>query len=142
MGLRLGRRDGVAGPVEVGLAFLASAAFAWVFWRAGSSLPERFPPSIAWIVGPALPLLVYLVAARAIADHLRLPALLLAPGRHVLAALLLSNLIIFSTGRLFFKPARQPLAAVAIAVAILVAVTLWCAAMDAMGRRRKRTAAA
>jgi hypothetical protein len=144
MGLRLGRRDGVAGPVEVGLALIASAAFGWVFWRAGYSLPERFPPSIAWIVGPALPLLVYLVAARAIADHLRLPALLLAPGRHVLAALLLSNLIIFSTGRLFFKPARQPLAAVAIAIAALVAVTLWCAAMDAMGRRerRKRTAAA
>jgi hypothetical protein len=136
VGIRIGRRDGVAGPVETGLAVLATGDFVWSWWRMGFYLPERFPPSIAWVVGPALILLVYLVLARAVTDWRPVPRLLLAPGRHVLAALLLSNLMIFATGHLFFRPARPIGAALLIAVAILVAVTLWCALWDRLGRRR------
>jgi len=137
VGIRLGRRDGVVGPADAGLAVIASGYFAWSWWRMGFYLPERFPPSVAWVVGPALLLLVYLVVSRAVADWRNVPRLLLAPGRHVLAALLLSNLIIFTADHLLFKPARPLWMALVVAVAILAVVTLWCAAWDHIGARRR-----
>ena len=129
-GIRLGRRDGVVPPIDLALAASATAVFGWFWWRAFFTLPERFPPSVLWIVGPALFLAVYLVAARAAADWVKVPPLLLAPGRHVLAALLLSNLSIFAVGRLWYKPAHPLWMAAAIALAILALVTLWCAGID------------
>lgn len=136
VGIRLGRRDGVPGPLDSGLAILATGVFAYFYLRTGYTLPERFPPSVLWIIGPALILLLYLVAARAVADSIRLPAVLLAPGRHVLAALLLSNLVIFATGHLFYKPAHPYWLALAMAAVLLIGVTAWCAAIDALQSRR------
>lgn len=140
-GIRIGRRDGVAAPFDMALAILGTAVFLWFFWRTGQNLPERFPPTIQWIVGPAVPLLVYLVACRAIADWVRLPFWLMAPGRHVLAALLLSNLIIFATRAWRYKPAHPLGIAIAIAVLILIVVTLWCNFIDRLAARRRRNAA-
>jgi hypothetical protein len=140
VGIRIGRRDGVIGPVETALAVVGTGYFTWAWWRMGFYLPDRFPPSIAWIVGPAVLLLIYLVVARAIVDWRRVPSLLLAPGRHVLAALLLSNLIIFTSVHFFHKPAHALWTALLIALAILIVVTLWCAGWDRL--RRPRVAAA
>jgi hypothetical protein len=137
-GIRLGRRDGVLPPLDLALAAIATAAFGWFFWRAGFWLPERFPPSVLWIVGPALILALYLFAARAVTDWASAPSLLLAPGRHVLASLLFSNLAIFTAQRLFYKPARSLWMAGLIALALLAAVTLWGAAIDRLGRRGGR----
>jgi len=138
VGIRLGRRDGVIPALDFGLAVVATAVFGWFYWRAFFTLPERFPPSVLWIVGPALFLAIYLVAARAVTDWVKVPALLLAPGRHVLAALLLSNLAIFTTGGLWYKPAHPLWMAVAIALAMLVLVTLWCAGIDRLAALRVR----
>ena len=138
VGIRLGRRDGVAAPLDVALAFVATGALLWFYWRTGYNLPERFPPSILWIVGPALPLLVYLVVVRTLGDAFTLPRLLLAPGRHVLAALLLSNVVIFATGRFTYKPARQVWVALLISLGLLPAVTLWGAVLDRLPDRRRR----
>lgn len=122
-------------------AAIATGAFAYVLWRQGGELPGRFPPTILWVVGPALPILLYLVASRAIAGTGRLSQLLLAPGRHVLASLLLSNLIIFGLrnqlgyrlGAWWWTPI--------LAVGMIVAATLWSAALDLRQKRRLIAAA-
>jgi len=117
------------------LATIATAAFVYHLWRYGGELPGRFPPTILWVVGPALPLMFYLLASRALAATGRIPQLLLAPGRHVLASLLLSNLIIFSLryatgyrlGAWWWTPV--------LAIGIIAAATLWSAALDFWQKR-------
>jgi hypothetical protein len=137
VGIRLGRRDGVPAPIDMALALAGTGYFLWAFWRMGFfALPERFPPSIAWVVAPAAVLLIYLVAARALTDWVKLPSLLLAPGRHVLAALLFSNLAIFIADHFLFKPARPLWMAALISLGLLVVVTLWCAGLDRLKARR------
>ena len=135
VGIRLGRRDGVIPRLDLALALVASGAFVWMLWRTGWTLPERFPPSILWIVGPALILAIYLVGARALTDWVTVPSWLLSPGRHVLAALLVSNLVIFTIGRLWYKPVHSGWMAALVSVAILAGVTLWCWGIDWVDRR-------
>jgi len=137
VGIRLGRRDGVLPPLDFALALIATGCFAWFFWRAGFTLPERFPPTILWVVGPALFLALYLVACRVITDWSNVPRWLLAPGRHVLAALLVSNLAIFTIGRLTYKPVHSTWMAALVAIAILAFVTLWGCGIDWWGRRNR-----
>lgn len=137
VGIRLGRKNGQVNWIEGALALIATAVLAYFFVRTGWILPERFPPSMLWIVGPALFLLAYLAVARLIDKSVPLPAVLVAPGRHVLAALLVSNLIIFSATHFLFKPARQLWVALAVSVGILLVVTLWCAAIDWWSARGK-----
>jgi surface polysaccharide O-acyltransferase-like enzyme len=141
IGIRLGRQDGRPGWIEAALALVATAAFGYFLVHTGWNLPERFPPSVLWIVGPALILLIYLIFARSIADNLPLPSPLLAPGRHVLAALIVSNLIIFSIDHFYYKPAHPLWVALAISVGVLAAATLWCGAIDLWSTRSKRPAA-
>ena len=114
---------------------MATAIFAYVVWRAGGELPARFPPSVAWIIGPALPLLLYLMVARGLAI-LPIPALLLGPGRHVLAALLVSNLIIFALRWAFAYRLGAWWWTTILAVSIIVVVTLWALALDRMKASR------
>ncbi len=138
VGIRLGRRDGVPGPIDMAVALVASCYFVWGFWRMQfPHPPDRFPPSIAWVVGPAMCLLLYLMVARAITDWAKVPPLLLAPGRHVLAALLLSNLAIFTAGHFLYKPARSLWMAALLSVGLLVVVTLWCAGIDRLKAMRR-----
>ena len=138
VGISLGRKSGQVNWLEAGLALIATAALAYFFVRGGGALPDRFPPSVLWIVGPALFLLAYLLLARLIDKNITLPALLVAPGRHVLAALLVSNLIIFSADHFLFRPARQLWVAIAISVGILLVVTLWCGGIDWWSARSNR----
>ena len=137
VGIRLGRHNGQPSWVEAALALIAAGVFAYFFVRTGWALPDRFPPSVLWVVGPALFLLAYLTLARSVDKNMTLPPLLVAPGRHVLAALLLSNLIIFSATHLLFKPAHQLWVAIAISIGILLVVTLWCGAIDWWAARGK-----
>ena len=119
---------------------IATAAFVYFLWQNGE-LPGRFPPTVLWIVGPGLPLLVYLAVARGI-GQLTPPAWLLATGRHVLAALLASNLTIFVLrwwlGFRLGLPWWQPLV---VAVAIIVGATIWANVLE-MLRARRRPASA
>ena len=140
VGIAFGRDRLRPNRIDWLLATVATAAFVYVLWRQGGELPGRFPPTILWVVGPALPVLLYLVASRALAGNGRVPQLVLAPGRHVLASLLLSNLIIFGLryavgyrlGAWWWTPI--------LAVGIIAAATLWSAALDL--RRKSRAIAA
>ncbi|WP_138495274.1 acyltransferase family protein [Paenibacillus pinistramenti] len=90
-------------------AAAASACFVWK-WLApgeGGVLPERFPPSLWWIIGPALVLYGYYLLARVLGrfqdrwmERSAHPFYLLQPlevmGRNVLWFLLLSNMLIFA----------------------------------------------
>jgi hypothetical protein len=139
VGIAFGRDRSRPNLIDWLLTTIATVAFAYVVWRQGGELPGRFPPTILWVVGAALPILLYLALSRAIAATGRVPQLLLAPGRHVLASLLLSNLIIFGLryaqgfrlGAWWWTPI--------LAIGIIAAATLWSAALDL---RQKRNAAA
>jgi hypothetical protein len=95
----------------------------WVTWQTGE-FPQRFPPSVLWIVGPAAILLFYLAASRWLAARIRVPDLLLTPGRHVLSFLVLSNLALFATRYLIGRPVRNTPTAVLVATALLLVLTL------------------
>lgn len=119
------------------LAAIATALCA--LWAAYyGEYPGRFPPTVLWIAGPALLLLLYLVVARVIARRVRIPAFVLGTGRHVLAALLVSNLIIFTLRSLVGYRLGQWWWTPILAASIIAAVTLWAWALDAWKARQAR----
>lgn len=78
-------------------AIVASGAFLWKWLSAdGQPLPERFPPSIWWIVGPALPLYGYYLLSRLMERYPAPFVPLEAMGRNVLWYLVMSNVLIFA----------------------------------------------
>jgi len=77
------------------VAALAFGAFLWKL-VGGGTLPERFPPSVYWIVGPALILYGYYLLSRLLARYSRPFAPIEAMGRNVLAFLVLTNVLIFA----------------------------------------------
>lgn len=82
--------------VLVGAA-AATGAFLWKWLSAEDRvLPERFPPSVWWIVGPALLLYGYYLLARQMERVPRPFAPIEALGRNVLWYLVLSNVLIFA----------------------------------------------
>lgn len=121
LGIALGRAGGRLTQRHWLGAILASGWFAWSLWQTGQ-LPGRFPPTILWIVGPALPLLAYLLVARTIAARLAIPDWLTVPGRHVLSFLLVSNLILFTLRHLLGRPVQDIAAWLALSLAILVLI--------------------
>jgi hypothetical protein len=95
---------------------------------------------VLWIVGPALPLLLYLAIARGI-GRLQPPGWLLGTGRHVLAALLVSNLAIFTLRWAFgYRLGFAWWEPLAIAAAIIVAATVWTGILEMMRTRRAAAA--
>ncbi len=91
----------------------------WVTLQTGQ-FPNRFPPTILWIVGPAALLLGYLALCRLIAARVSIPAVLLTPGRHVLSFLVLSNIGFFATRYFMGKPVRTTLIAALVTLGVLV----------------------
>lgn len=78
-------------------ASVASALFLWKWLSAeGHALPERFPPSVWWILGPALILYGYYLLSRRMERVSRLFAPIEAMGRNVLWCLVMSNILIFA----------------------------------------------
>jgi surface polysaccharide O-acyltransferase-like enzyme len=136
VGIHLARRNRAASLLEWLLAAFATGAFVWVLVSTGE-LPQRFPPSALWVAGAVLPLALYLAASRLIAARLTVPALLLAPGRHVLASLLVSNLLIFAVRYLYGRPLRAWWWALLASLALLALVTLWGIALDLWRARRR-----
>jgi hypothetical protein len=94
VGISIGRAGGRVSVWHWLAALAASGWLAWTLWQTGE-LPERFPPTVLWITGSALPLLLYLFVARVIATRIALPGWLTLPGRHVLSYLMVSNLVLF-----------------------------------------------
>lgn len=98
-------------------------------------MPDRFPPSVLWIVGPSAFLAAYLWAARRLAPLVPAPWFTLAAGRHVLASLILSNLAIFGIRRAFGHPVEGALAILGATLALFAAVTLFGAARTRLAER-------
>ncbi|MGG6311895.1 acyltransferase family protein [Paenibacillus macerans] len=74
-----------------------SGAFAWKWLLAADAAwPERFPPSMWWILGPALPLYGYYLLSRGMQRYPLPFAPLEAMGRNVLWFLVMSNVLIFA----------------------------------------------
>jgi hypothetical protein len=117
------------------LAAVATAGFYYVTTTRGG-FPERFPPTALWVAGSALFLLLYLGVSRLVARYVKIPSVLLLPGRHVLSFLVLSNLIIFATRYLEGRPVRGTLMAGFVALAIIAAISLLWWILE---RRRGRT---
>jgi hypothetical protein len=116
------------------LAALATASF-YYFTTTRGGFPERFPATIQWVSGSALFLLPLFRMARLVGNHVKIPSVLLMPGRHVLSFLVLSNLIIFATRYLEGRPVRGTLTAALVALAIVAAVSLlWWIVERARGR--------
>lgn len=137
VGIAFGRDRARPAWFDWALGLIGTAAFCYFVYRYGGELPGRFPPTILWVVGAALPILIYLAASRGLA-RLPLPHWLSAPGRHVLAALIVSNLAIFGIryfygfglGKWWWTPI--------LAAALIAVVTAWSVMLDT----RKRTARA
>ncbi|WP_238323143.1 acyltransferase family protein [Gorillibacterium massiliense] len=79
-------------------ALLASGAFFWK-WQMQGDLPERFPPSIWWIIGPAAVLYGYYLLAKWLEQGVRYLAPIEIMGRNVLWFLVMSNVMIFALKR-------------------------------------------
>ena len=128
-----GRRvDGA--DLAVGAAL--TGAFALWVWQHDGRWPERFPPSLLWVIGPGLVLALYLWVSERVGPWVPRPGLLLAAGRHVLASLVVSNLAIFAIQRLWGFPVRGGWAIVATALGLVVVVTVWSAALDRWADRK------
>ncbi|MCR6636527.1 hypothetical protein [Devosia sp.] len=104
VGIRLGRSGGKLGWAHWSVAALCSGLLAFQVQQTGA-LPGRFPPTVLWVIGPALVLALYWVLARLLAA--RVPNVLLLPGRHALSYLLVSNLLIFSARRIWGRPITE-----------------------------------
>ncbi len=111
------------------LAAAASGLFA-LYAAYYGAYPGRFPPTALFVGGAALPLVIYVVACRWAARHLPLPAPLLGAGRHVLAALLVSNLAIFGLRSLMGFRLGQWWWTPILATAIIALVTAWAYLLD------------
>lgn len=119
VGIRLGRSGVKLGWAHWALAALCSGPFAFQVQQTGA-LPGRFPPTVLWVIGPAMVLALYWVLARLLAA--RMPKMLLLPGRHVLSYLLVSNLLIFSARRVWGRPITEVETWLGSAVCVLVVI--------------------
>lgn len=122
--------DWVLAAIATGLCALWAAYY--------GEYPGRFPPTVLWVLGPALILMLYLLVARFIGRRVPIPAILLGTGRHVLAALLVSNLIIFGLRYLVGFRLGQWWWTPILAVSIIAIVTLWAWVLDLRRARQAR----
>ncbi|MBN9310561.1 hypothetical protein [Devosia sp.] len=130
-------------PVRLWHFLPAFAITAYCFWftmRTGG-FPQRFPPTILWIVGPAAILLAYLALSRWIAARVRIPGMLLIPGRHVLNFLVLSNVAFFTTRFFLRQPLRNTLMDVVVTLGVLIVLTAGWYAWELLRKPRRRTEA-
>jgi hypothetical protein len=121
VGIALGRADG---RLTIWHASAALVGTGWLLWGLldTGELPGRFPPTLSWIIGPALPLLLYLLMAKLITIWTTVPGWINVPGRHVLSFLVVSNLAIFTLRHLLGRPIVNVWAWLALTTLILAAV--------------------
>ena len=131
IGIRIGANGFRLRLCHVLPVIVATTCFIWVTFMTGRP-PQRFPPSVLWVVGPAPFLMGYLALSHRILDRATLPPALLLPGRHVLMFLVLSNLIIFTTRNRLGQPIDQLWIAVAVTLAIILVISFCAFVHEAM----------
>lgn len=137
VGVATGNAGGRRNPWHLAFACVGSATLLWHLAQHGGNLPERFPPTVAWVVGPALLLVIYLQISRLITARIPLPSVVTVPGRHVLSFLLLSNLALFTVRNLEGRPITELWSWAAVTAVILVAITAgWTLWEHILTRRR------
>jgi len=133
-------RHGIKGDWRVLIAAAAATgAFVWKWLALDGVLPERFPPSVWWIIGPALPIYGLYLLARLL-ERASLPLQPLeAMGRNVLWFLVMSNILIFALrgrqgagGRIAGEGGTLLLAA---AVLLVTGFAVWIIAKPSRVRR-------
>lgn len=134
LGIHLGARGRRIDGSDLLVGLAATGTFLLVLWTEGR-MPERFPPSVPWIIGAGLPLVLYLWLAERVAHIVPRPGLLLAAGRHVLASLVLSNLLIFGIRHLWGFPVQGGWGILGLSLALVAGVTLWGTLLDGLSRR-------
>ena len=135
IGIHLGARGHRISAGDVAAGAAATGAFLLYLWQE-ERLPERFPPSLLWIIGPGLPLMLYLWVAERAARHVPRPGIALAAGRHVLASLMLSNLLIFAGRYVWGWPVEGAWGILGASLGLLVGVTLWGILLSRLPSRR------
>ncbi len=139
LGISLGRAADSASIWHWLGAIAASGWLVWTLWQTGQ-WPGRFPPTVLWIIGSALPLLVYLSVARVVATRVAVPGWLTLPGRHVLSYLLVSNLMLFLLRNQVGRPVLNVWAWLGLSAAILVVIGAgWLIWETWRNRRSERT---
>ncbi|MBP1807559.1 hypothetical protein [Rubellimicrobium aerolatum] len=129
-GLWIGARGRGIEAGEVALGAAATGVFLLAWWGQGW-VPDRFPPSVPWVIGAGLPLALYVWGA----GRVSAPGWALAAGRHVLASLVVSNLLIFGARAGWGWPLHGGWAILGAALALFAVVTLWGLALDRLGRK-------
>ena len=121
VGVALGR---VGGRLSLWHWLAAVSATGWLVFALAQTgqWPGRFPPTILWIVGSALPILAYWFVASVVADRVSLPGWATLPGQHVLSYLLVSNLAIFAARNLWGRPVLDVWTWLAVAAVLLAAI--------------------
>jgi hypothetical protein len=132
VGIHLGARGRGIEGADLGLGAAATGAFLLFLWQEGR-LPDRFPPSVLWVIGPGLILALYVWACERLGR--RMPPALLAAGRHVLVSLVLSNLLIFAVRYQWGFPVQGGWAILGASLGLFGAVTLWGLLLDRLFRR-------
>lgn len=119
------------------LVIAAAAATGSCLWHVGThgNLPRRFPPSALYVFGPALILFGYVAFARLVARGVRIPGLLVVPGRRVLTFLVLSNLAIFAMNNLFGQALEDSWRAGVMAAGLIVAIAICVLVQEAVAGR-------
>ncbi len=131
IGICIGANGGRLRPWYALPVLAATTCFFWLTFTTGR-LPQRFPPSLPWVVGPAPLLLGYLALSHRILERTTLPPALTLPGRHVLMFVVLSNVIIFATRNRLGQPIDQLWIAVAVALAVILVISFCAFAYEAM----------
>jgi TM2 domain-containing membrane protein YozV len=85
-------------------------------------LPNRFAPSLFWIVGSAFFLYIYFLVSNLLAAKLKKIELLEKPGKNVLFYLLVSNIFIFAIHSIYSNMSLEIVKVFILTGAILFAI--------------------
>lgn len=98
----LAKKDKILDKTILGIALLGFIVFIGSIYTF-KQLPERFPPSIFWIMGGYLFVYTYFILSKYLASCLKETNLILSIGANSLIYLVISNLVIFTCYNILSK---------------------------------------
>lgn len=105
------------------ISIIGTGLFIYYLFTNDSHLPERFPPSIFWIVGSTFFLYIYYVISKLLAKYGKGLRLLQIMGKNVLFYLLISNVLIFSLASKLHLFIVGPWKGLLFTISLLVVIT-------------------
>jgi len=126
--------------IEAAAALAATAACLISINNLGA-WPGRFPPTKVWITGSAAFLLAYWVASLQLADRVAWQKLVFACGRHVLACLVFSTLVLFVVHNQFGTPVSNYWLLAIASLGLIGTTTAYCLLVETVQVRLRRARA-